>query len=294
MGWSWVGLGLSLVGLGWVGSRVAMDRSRFGNGLVMGLTTVRLGSVFSVGPRRRDLILLHGDIVVHTVGAPLAGRQRNFLEVRFTTAAGASTSWFGCGHGLFMGWPGYVMDGPGLWIGHWFGFVMGVWVGLGSSWIGHGLATVRLATVRFGHWFRLAPRRQDSIALVGEIQVHTTNVANLSEERQRHFLEVRFKALTAAAGATPCVWKVVVLHTRSGSQIPGKNPAMTALFKKMLFKTALRVAMSERPVGVPGFVVGDLDMAVPDVREVLRELPTALGTFEVVGGQGGPWRVSCV
>ena len=144
----------------------------------------------------------------------------------------------------------------------------------------------------------VGPRRQDSIALVGEIQVHTTNVANLSEERQRHFLEVRFKALTAAAGATPCVWKVVVLHTRSASkptlQIPGETAAMRLLFKKMLFKTALRVAMSERPVGVPGFVVGDLDMAVPDVREVLRELPTALGTFEVVGGQGGPWRVSCV
>ena len=142
----------------------------------------------------------------------------------------------------------------------------------------------------------VGPRRQDSIALVGQIQEHTTNVANL--ERQRHFLEVRFKALTAAAGATPCVWKVVVLHTRSASkptlQIPGETAAMRLLFKKMLFKTALRVAMSERPVGVPGFVVGDLDMAVPDVREVLRELPTALGTFEVVGGQGGPWRVSCV
>ena len=145
----------------------------------------------------------------------------------------------------------------------------------------------------------VGPRRQDSIALVGEIQVHTTNVANLSKERQRHFLEVRFEELTTAAGAsTPCEWKVVVLHTRSASkptlQIPGETAAMRLLFKKMLFKTALRVAMSERPVGVPGFVVGDLDMAVPDVREVLRELPTALGTFEVVGGQGGPWRVSCV
>ena len=144
----------------------------------------------------------------------------------------------------------------------------------------------------------VGPRRQDSIAFVGEFQVHTTNVANLSEECQRHFLEVRFKALTAAAGATPCEWKVVVLHTRSASkptlQIPGETAAMRLLFKKMLFKTALRVAMSERPVGVPGFVVGDLDMAVPDVREVLRELPTALGTFEVVGGPGGPWRVSCV
>ena len=137
----------------------------------------------------------------------------------------------------------------------------------------------------------VGPRRQDSIALVGQIQEHTTNVANLSKERQRHFLEVRFKALTAAAGATPCEWKVVVLHT---SQIPGKNPAMTALFKKRLFKTALDVAVRERRVGVPGFVVGDLGIAVPRVREVLRELPTALGNFEVVGGQGGPWRVSCV
>ena len=135
----------------------------------------------------------------------------------------------------------------------------------------------------------VGPRRQDSIALVGQIQEHTTNVANL--ERQRHFLEVRFKALTAAAGATPCEWKVVVLHT---SQIPGKNPAMTALFKKRLFKTALHVAVRERRAGVPGFVVGDLGIAVPHVREVLSELPTSLGDFEVVGGQVGPWRVSCV
>ena len=140
----------------------------------------------------------------------------------------------------------------------------------------------------------VGPRRQDSIALVGQIQEHTTDVENLSEEHQRHFLEVRFEALTAAAGATPCVWKAVVLHTRSGSQIPGKTPAMMALFKKRLFKTALDVAVRERRVGVPGYVVGDLGIAVPHVREVLSELPTSLGDFEVVGGQGGPWRVSCV
>ena len=143
----------------------------------------------------------------------------------------------------------------------------------------------------------VGPRRRDSIALVGEIQVHTVKV---SEERRRNFLEVRFKELTTAAGAsTPCEWKVVVLHTRSwskhtGMQIPGKTAAKRLLFKRTIFRTALRGAMKDRPVGVPGFVVGDLDMAVPDVREVLRELPTALGNFEVVGGQGGPWRVSCV
>ena len=117
-----------------------------------------------------------------------------------------------------------------------------------------------------------------------------------AEER----LEVRFKELTTAAGAsTPCEWNVVVLHTRSwskhtGMQIPGKTAAKRLLFKKKIFKTASEVAVSDHRRGVPGFVVGDLNMAVPHVREVLSELATSLGGFDFVGGQGGPWRVSCV
>ena len=175
MAWSWVGLGLSLVGLGWVGSRVAMDRSRFGNGLVMGLTTVRLGSVFSVGPRRRDLIRVNGKFSTHTV----------------------------------------------------------------------------------------TPTPQS--------------------KRKRHFIEVCFKELTDPAGAsTPCEWRLVV---NSGwKRVTGMEADEKLKFKKSIFKAALDTAVQGHADGVPGFVLGDLNIDVQHVKEMLKEYVIEI---HAVGGQGG-------
>ena len=293
MGRSWFGHGL-VIAWSWLGHCLVMAWSWLGHGVVMcyvGLSWVGLQC------RCFDAL-----------------QQRIHHRSRCFDALVWVWSWVV--HGLARvrhGWP-WALDWSLVWVCH--GSLGWSRVVVDRSRFGNG-SVMGLATVRFGHWFgfvtvrfghgfgngsvrslvSVGPRRQDLIALDGNIKVHAVNP---SEERQRNFLEVRFKELTTAAGAsTPCEWKVVVHHTRSGSkhsgmQIPRKTAEKRLRFKKSIFKAALDVAVKDHRRGVPGFVVGDLNIVVQHAREVLRSVPADKGNFDLVGGQGGPWRVSCV
>ena len=55
-------------------------------------------------------------------------------------------------------------------------------------------------------------------------------------------------------------------------------------FKKSIFKAALDTAVQGHADGVPGFVLGDLNIDVQHVKEMLKEYVIEI---HAVGGQGG-------
>ena len=102
------------------------------------------------------------------------------------------------------------------------------------------------------------PRRKDSLLLDQDIIVHTVG-SPAPGARARNFVEVHF---TSAAGAsTPCEWRVVVNHTRSGSgamKIPGGTAEKRLRFKSNVLTRAVQVATKDPRM--PAFVVGDFNM----------------------------------
>ena len=212
--------------------------------------------------------------------------------------------------GLVVGWPGYVMDGHGLWIGHLS------WV---FRWVSgrHGSVTVcsarPLVWVRHGpvrSWVRqrfgsvsVGPRRRDLIHLAQEVTMPSAKATEQSQAT-RHFLEAFFEELPPPAGAsTPWKCRCVVNHTRNGTkntgnEVKGRDTVKRLKFKMGIFQAAWRRALQGHidGSGVPGVVLGDLNIKFPHVSEVLQYWvrPPAGLTVQAVGGTGGvAWKSIC-
>ena len=99
---------------------------------------------------------------------------------------------------------------------------------------------------------------------------------------RRHFLEVHFT--TTAGASTPCKWRVVVDHTRSGQgpmKIPGKTREARAIFKHNILWKCVQVATKDK--SVPGFAVGDFNLELGEVKDLLL---AKYCESMVVGGEG--------